>query len=169
MTQLLVREGTPEDIEPVLRAKLDIHRECYPFRGEEVFQLVERGIPQNVGFWEAGMGLGMRFHVALDGDAVVGMSGARPTSPEEPKAAELPAVELQMLYLHKDYRGRGAADLLLAAAIGRLPAHLWVLEGNARAIRFYEKHGFRLTGERETLDETWALKDELRMVRGEVN
>ncbi|MCB4208814.1 GNAT family N-acetyltransferase [Arthrobacter sp. UM1] len=165
MPQIIIREGTREDIEATLRAKLEIHRECYPFRGEEVFSLVERGIPKDVMFWEAGMELGMRFHVALDGDRVVGMSGARPGQAEEGESAPLAETELQVLYLHEDYRGRGTADLLLAAAVGRLPAYLWVLEGNDRAIAFYEKHGFRRTGEREQLDETWDNRFELRMLR----
>lgn len=167
MTELTVREGTREDIEATQRAKLEIHRECYPFRGEEVFELVERGIPRNVTFWEAGMDLGMTFHVAEDPETgrIVGMSGARPTNREDDPNPALPDVELQMCYLAAPYRGTGAADRLLDAAVGSLPAHLWVLEDNLRAIAFYTKHGFRLTGEREQLDETWGHRWEVRMVR----
>ncbi len=168
MTELLIREGTRADLEATQRAKLAIHRECYPFRGDEVFALLERAIPQNVAFWEAGMDLGMRFHVAVvpETGEIVGMSGARPTRRDEDPDPALPETELQMCYLAAQHRGSGAADRLLEAAIGALPAHLWVLEGNDRALRFYEKHGFRLTGEREQLDETWANRWELRMVRG---
>jgi GNAT superfamily N-acetyltransferase len=167
MTELLIREGTRSDIEATQRAKLAIHRECYPFRGEEAFRLVEAGIPTTVKFWEAGMDLGMRFHVAVlpTTGEIVGMSGGRPTNRDEDPNPALPDTELQMCYLAAEYRGTGAADRLIAAVIGERPAHLWVLEGNERAVAFYAKHGFQLTGDREQLDETWANRWEVRMVR----
>lgn len=40
---------------------------------------------------------------------------------------------------------------------------LWVLEGNDRAIRFYEKAGFRLTGETKVEKLQGAQLRELRM------
>ena len=39
---------------------------------------------------------------------------------------------------------------LLKAAIGDEPAYLWVLDGNPRAIDFYERQGFRFDGTRKT-------------------
>ncbi|MBD2827538.1 hypothetical protein ID875_02385 [Streptomyces globisporus] len=39
-------------------------------------------------------------------------------------------------------------DEFLAWA-GGAPVRLWVTEYNAGAVRFYERHGFRATGERE--------------------
>jgi len=35
---------------------------------------------------------------------------------------------------------------LLADAIGAAPAYLWVLDGNDRAIGFYQRQGFRFDG-----------------------
>ena len=56
--------------------------------------------------------------------------------------------ELNTLYVSERARGTGLAARLLEAAIADGPATLWVFSGNARALRFYEKHGFDLEGER---------------------
>ena len=59
---------------------------------------------------------------------------------------------IEGLYVLPAEWGRGAATLLHAAALrslvdaGCTTAALWVLEGNARARRFYEKHGWRPDG-----------------------
>ncbi|PRY93360.1 acetyltransferase (GNAT) family protein [Hasllibacter halocynthiae] len=53
--------------------------------------------------------------------------------------------ELDQLYLAKEARGTGAADALMRDAERRLPpgiAFLLVAERNARAVRFYERHGW---------------------------
>lgn len=61
---------------------------------------------------------------------------------------------LHVLYLHPDAWGRGIGSELHAMAVRglrRLGAHralLRVLEGNTRAISFYERHGWSLTGQR---------------------
>ncbi len=68
--------------------------------------------------------------------------------------------ELWMLNVHPDAWGTGVAQALLAAAVDGLRADrpepvaaLWVLEGNGRGRRFYEKEGWRSDGgiKRETL------------------
>lgn len=40
----------------------------------------------------------------------------------------------------------GVGHALCEAALGSAPAYLWVLDGNERAIRFYERQGFRFDG-----------------------
>lgn len=49
-----------------------------------------------------------------------------------------------------EVHGRGVGHALLHEAIGTAPAYLWVLDGNDRAIRFYERQGFRLDGATKT-------------------
>ena len=60
------------------------------------------------------------------------------------------------LYVLPDEQGRGYGTQLLHFAIERCAGTptLWVLNQNQRAIRLYERNGFRLTGERKELSET---------------
>ena len=64
----------------------------------------------------------------------------------------LPSTELSKCYVHPDHHGLGAAAELMhasvaaAAAAGARGLWLGVNEQNARAIRFYEKSGFRRVG-----------------------
>ena len=74
----------------------------------------------------------------------------------------LPPLELMALYVRASSYGTGVGHALLQAALGDSPAYLWVLDGNVRAIGFYERHGFALCG--ATKPEDVGL--ERRMVRG---
>lgn len=73
----------------------------------------------------------------------------------------LPERELWACYVRAEAYGRGLGYALLLAAIGTGPAYLWVLEGNARAIGFYERQGFVADGATTEAFES----NELRMVR----
>lgn len=68
------------------------------------------------------------------------------------------------LYVLARWHGQGLGHALLEHAVGDAPAYLWVAEGNDRALRFYERHGFALDGERR-VDERWGGIADLRMVR----
>jgi len=56
---------------------------------------------------------------------------------------------LDQIVVATDHQGRGVAEVLLAEARRLSPSKLdlHVNQDNARAIRFYEKHGFVKTGE----------------------
>lgn len=89
--------------------------------------------------------------VAKDGARVVGFAGYGPYRDDT-----LPGTgELYALYVLKDYYGTGAGPALLRAALARLAGYprvaLWVLKGNARAIRFYQKHGFAADGAEQSI------------------
>ena len=64
---------------------------------------------------------------------------------DEPTAV---AGELWAMYVRPDQWGTGAGAALMSTVMHHLAAeefsvaYLWVLEGNARARRFYEKHGW---------------------------
>jgi GNAT superfamily N-acetyltransferase len=64
---------------------------------------------------------------------------------DEPEDA-LPALEVRALYVRSDVYDTGVGYALLDAGIGSASAFLWVLEGNLRAIRFYERQGFVFDG-----------------------
>ncbi len=100
--------------------------------------------------------------VAKDGDRVIGFVGAgtyRDRSVSE-------TGEIFALYVLKEYYGTGVGRLLMQAAIEQFcpfpTVILWVLKGNARAIRFYEKCGFRVDGEEKALPALCA--SEIRMI-----
>jgi len=60
-------------------------------------------------------------------------------------------VEVEALYVEEAWRGRGLAETLLARAcawanrVGQRVVQLYVTASNERAIRFYQREGFRQT------------------------
>ena len=101
--------------------------------------------------------------IAEVGETLAGYALLRLEAFNQRKPGELPAelrvkqpveqpldqpVELQRFYLDRAWHGRGVAPQLMAACIDTARAHggatMWlgVWERNARAIRFYQKHGF---------------------------
>ena len=67
--------------------------------------------------------------------------------------------EVVELYVDHFFQGRGIGAELIEYAKKEFDVrNLWVLEKNAGAIRFYEAHGFRFTGNRELEDGTSEYK-----------
>jgi len=84
----------------------------------------------------------------LDG-RLCGFAGAGPSRDDD---LDPPVGELYSLYVDPDSWGRGHGSALHDAALSGLTrgefasAALWVLEGNARAQRFYQARGWRPDG-----------------------
>ena len=82
--------------------------------------------------------------VAMDGDRVVGFVGYG-------QSEEADTGEVFALYVLPEYHGTGVGRQLMDAALEKLASYphicLWLVKGNGRALRFYEKCGFHLTGE----------------------
>lgn len=58
--------------------------------------------------------------------------------------------EICKLYVDTFFQSKGVGGRLMEYAIKELHGdHLWALEKNTRAIMFYQRHGFSLTGERK--------------------
>lgn len=58
--------------------------------------------------------------------------------------------EICKLYVDTFFQSKGIGNELIEYAIKEFHAdNLWALEKNTRAISFYQKHGFHLTGERK--------------------
>ena len=67
--------------------------------------------------------------------------------------------EVVELYVDHFFQGRGIGAELIEYAKKEFDVrNLWVLEKNAGAIRFYEAHGFRVTGNRELEEGTSEYK-----------
>ena len=90
-----------------------------------------------------------RMTVAVDDDLLVGFAYVGPG--EEPGTTELNAIHVDPVYV-----GTGVGRLLMRDALRHLDgrAVLWVLEGNERARRFYERGGWAFDG--TVRDVPWA-------------
>jgi len=95
--------------------------------------------------------------VAEDGTGMVGFVNAGPGRDNDVDVD----LELRALYVRAAWWGTGLGHLLFERAVGDRAAYLWVLADNARAVRFYERQGFRLDGTREERD----MGVQARMVR----
>ncbi len=100
-------------------------------------------------WWQAGVER-LAWFVSEEGDVVVGLAAGLP--PEEDGCPEVVS-----MWVDAGCRGTGVAEQLLSAVIdwargiGAQEVSLGVADGNRRALRFYERAGFRLTGSSEPL------------------
>lgn len=107
----------------------------------------------------------------VDGTIVgVASSGPGPQSWEESLGLVPPPADWQLgrLYLHSDWQGTGLADRLLSEVLpDDRDVYLWIIDGNARAQRFYRRRGFRDLDEQIPAGEKWYSVPMHRMVRTE--
>jgi len=98
------------------------------------------------------------FMLAVRDDAVLGFChfSAAPNNTDRVERATPGGTmngRLHSLYIDPDALGQGIGHALMShalstfAAWGCERAHLWVLEGNSRAVSFYERQGWQLTGD----------------------
>jgi len=82
-----------------------------------------------------------RLAVAVDDGEIVGFSYVGPSFDEGVR-------ELYAIHVDPEVVGAGVGKLLMVDALSHLGEHavLWVLEGNARARRFYERGGWFADG-----------------------
>jgi GNAT superfamily N-acetyltransferase len=103
--------------------------------------------------------------LAEAGGRVVGFASAGP--PGEPEGLDPSVGELHTLYVEAAHQGAGLGRLLLERALdhlrdrGYITAVLWVLEGNARGIRFYEAAGWTPDGARAS--DCWGATNLARL------
>lgn len=84
--------------------------------------------------------------VAKDGDKVIGFVGYGKYRDETLSDCG----EVFAIYILAEYYGKKVGYELMNAAVEKLSDYksiaVWVLKGNERAIRFYERYGFRFDG-----------------------
>ena len=114
------------------------------------------------------MGIGLPSTlVAVDGSTIYGLATTGLCRDEDLSNFG----ELMAIYVDPAHVGTGVGRLLIAAArerlraVGVTAASLWVLDGNVRARRFYERDGWRFDGTRRTRTYGDAPVEEVRYRR----
>ena len=151
-----IRRALPGDAEALTRLHLDCWDDAYTgLMPQSILDARRHDVPARVERWRKILATG-HTSVAEHDDGLIGFVNAAP-------GAELPAFEIQLfaLYVRAHWWGTGVGWALFDAAVGDRSAYLWVLQGNDRAIRFYERQGFRFDGTGQDEDEGRHL----RMVR----
>jgi GNAT superfamily N-acetyltransferase len=111
----------------------------------------------------------VRYLVAQDGGGeIAGMCALGAARDQE---AQADVGELRMLNVHPEWWGTGVAAALLVRAeselteMGYRNAYLWVLEGNARACRFYRRQGWVESADRRADERFPGAPIELKYIR----
>jgi len=106
-----------------------------------------------------------RTRLAEENGACVGFAVS---GPSRDPGADDDTGEVYAIYVEEDVAGTGVGTELLGSAIAWLTergfarATLWVLEGNARARRFYEREGWTLDGAAKSDPREDFTMDEVR-------
>lgn len=155
---VILRRAIGADAEALAHLHLDVWDDAYTGlmaqgilddRREKVAERVER--------WRAIVSQEVPPLVALDNAGPIGFASVG-RGRDNDTDIEL---EVWSLYVRRAWWGTGVGYALLEQTLGDQAAYLWVLAGNQRAIRFYERQGFRLDGTRDEQEEGLHV----RMVR----
>ena len=150
------------DADALTDLHLDVWEEAYAdLMPQSVFAERRARRAERLASWRGIIGAGASDNLLAwsDDGRLLGFSSTGPG--RDDPAEGLPPLELMALYVRASAYGTGVGHALCEAAISSDPAYLWVLDGNERAIRFYERQGFRFDG--ATKLEEFGL--ERRMVR----
>jgi RimJ/RimL family protein N-acetyltransferase len=162
-----VRPATPTDVEGIARVHTASFRRAYrglvPDSYLDALRWEDR-LPQ----WTRVMSEGSTVVVAADDGTVVGVAAVGPARDEDLQGSG--DYELYAIYVVPRLWGTGLGSRLLEAALATVPASapvvtLWVLAGNERGRRFYQRHGFVTDGTVKTADIGGAALEEVRYRR----
>jgi ribosomal protein S18 acetylase RimI-like enzyme len=148
-TAIAVRAARAADAAAIAQVHVDTWRVAYRslLPDDELRAL---SVGQRRGFWEGARSNpgASKVDVAEDGSGVIAFCSYGPTRDAHADGA----AEIYALYVHPDKWRRGAGRLLCeraalgAAERGHDAITLWVMKGNDRACRFYERVGFAPDG-----------------------
>jgi GNAT superfamily N-acetyltransferase len=145
-----IRRGAPDDADALARLHVDVWDDAYTrLMPEEILDERRDKVAERADRWRDILAEEKATWLAEDPDGLVGFSGSGPARDNDVDID----LELYALYVRASHYGTGVGYALLEQAIGDRAAYLWVLAGNDRAIRFYERQGFRLDGTEDEHDE----------------
>lgn len=153
-----IRAGEPADAEALAHLHLDVWDDAYTgLMPQQVLDDRRSDVDRRVELWREILAGDGPTWVAEGPDGLVGFASAG-TGRDNDVDTEL---ELKALYVRAAWWDTGVGYALFRQAVGDRAAYLWVLAANDRAIRFYERQGFRLDGTEDEHDEGLHV----RMVR----
>lgn len=150
MHRYVIRDARPEDAQQIAVAHVVIWKATYPGMVDQTkldafniaHALARRR--QSLGTGQAARGIRAVCAALTATGEIVGFATSGPARDDDPPVL----TELWSLNVLPDHHGSGVALDLMTAVLGGadVPAYLWVLRDNARAVAFYRKHGFELDG-----------------------
>lgn len=148
---MAVRRASVVDAEALAHLHLDVWDDAYTgLMAQQLLDDRREKLAERVERWREVLGSGEEStYVAAGPDGLVGFASAGPGRDNDVDTE----LEVKALYVRAAHWGTGVGYALLREAIGDRAAYLWVLAGNERAVRFYERQGFRLDGTQDELDE----------------
>ena len=153
-----IRQAVPADAEALARLHLDVWDDAYTgLMPQGILDDRREKVAERVARWTDILAGPEPTWVAEDSEGLVGFASTGPARDNDVDTE----LELWALYVRAAYWGTGVGYALFEIAVGDRACYLWVLAGNERAIRFYERQGFRLDGTEDEHDETVHV----RMVR----
>ena len=155
---VVIRAAEVTEAEGVARLQLDCWDDAYTgLVPQSVLDEGRRKVAERTERWRELLADGAEVLVAEADDGLAGFANVGP-----PRDDGVPVnLELYAIYVRAAWWGTGLGHALFEEAVGDRAAYLWVVEGNQRALGFYERQGFRLDG--RTKAEPEGLH--LRMVR----
>ena len=149
----MIRRATPDDAEDLARVRVAAWRVAYAGLLPDSF-LASMDVAQNAARWREVFDAGdHEDFVCVVGDTLVGYVTVGPNR----DGAGDSVGEVIAIYLAPEVWGRGLGGLLWDAALERLREQgfrqvvVWMLQGNRRARRFYERRRLRLEAKRNIL------------------
>ena len=138
-----IRRAVPADAEALSELHVDCWDDAYTgLIPQELLAERRMRIQERIDFWRDALKRRVVVWLAEDETGMIGFSSASPSDDDE--LAGL--LELNVLYVRQTWWGTPVGYHLLRRAVGDEASYLCVLEGNTRAIRFYERQGYRTNG-----------------------
>ena len=167
----MIRDALPKDAQGIaqvhVRSWQQAYRELLP---SDFLDSLSATLPRREAYWRDAITRreGDVLVAELDGQ-VVGWIAVGPCRDQDRSGAE--SGEVQAIYVLADLWGKGIGTTLWQVGSGRLfdqgyeHLSLWVLAANARAIRFYQRHGgLEEPGSHRSLVRGGVTLDEVRYV-----